>query len=85
MSKSQIDQRARPLTTPRSAAVAGIIYGILLLTAQVLLQIELQNDPTATLAGLAEQGDLVALPVTDPFAGIASSGRRSAIAQRARR
>ncbi len=72
MSKSQIDQRARPLPTPRGAAVAGIIFGILLLTAQVLLQIELQNDPTATLAGLAEQGDLVALALQlIPFAGIA--------------
>jgi hypothetical protein len=72
MSKSQIDQRVRPPTSRRGAAVAGIIFGILLLTAQVLLQIELQNDPTATLAGLAEQGDLVALALQlIPFAGIA--------------
>jgi hypothetical protein len=72
MDKSRISQRQRASTSRRGAAVAGIIFGILLLTAQVLLQIELQNDPTATLAGLAEQGDLVALALQlIPFAGIA--------------
>jgi hypothetical protein len=72
MSQLQIDQRAQPPATPRGAAVAGIIFGILLLTAQVFLQIELQSGSTATLAGLAEQGDLVALALQlIPFAGIA--------------
>ena len=72
MSKLKIDQRARPPATRRGAAVAGIIFGILLIAAMVLLQIELQSDSTATLAGLAEQGDLVALALQlIPFAGIA--------------
>ena len=72
MNKSKIDQRARLPATPRGAAVAGIIFGILLLTAQVFLQIELQSGSTATLAGLAEQADLVTLALQlIPFAGIA--------------
>jgi hypothetical protein len=72
MDKSRISQRQRASTSPRGAAVAGIIFGILLLTAQVLLRIELQSGSTGTLAGLAEQGDLVALALQlIPFAGIA--------------
>ena len=72
MSKLQIDQRVRPSAAPRGAAVAGIGFSILVITAQVLLQIELQNDSAATLAGLAEQGDLVSLALQlIPFAGIA--------------
>ena len=72
MGKSRISQRQRASTSRRGAAVAGIIFGVLLLTAQVLLQIELQSGSTGTLAGLAEQGDLVALALQlVPFAGIA--------------
>ena len=72
MSKLKNDQRGRPLATPRGAAVAGIIFAILLSAAMVFLYIELQSGSTGTLAGLAEQGDLVALALQlIPFAGIA--------------
>ena len=72
MGKSRISQRQRTSTSRRGAAVAGIIFGILLITPQVFLQIELQSGSTANLAGLAEQGDLVALALQlIPFAGIA--------------
>ncbi len=72
MSKLKIAQRARPPATPRGAAVAGIIFAILLITAQIFLQIELQSGSTATLSGLAEQADLVTLALQlIPFAGIA--------------
>jgi hypothetical protein len=72
MDKSRISQRQRASTSRRGAAVAGIIFGVLLLTAQVLLQIELQSGSTGTLAGLAEQVDLVTLALQlIPFAGIA--------------
>ena len=72
MSKLKNDQRGRPLATPRGAAVAGIIFGLLLIAAMVFLYIELQSDSTGTLAGLAEQGELVALALQlIPFAGIA--------------
>jgi hypothetical protein len=72
MSALPIDQRLRAPAAPRGAAVAGIIFGILVITAQIFLYLELQNDSAATPAGLVEQGDLVALALQlIPFAGIA--------------
>lgn len=72
MGKSRISQRQRASTSRRGAAVAGIIFGILLIAAMVFLEIELQSGSTGTLAGLAEQADLVALALQlIPFAGIA--------------
>ena len=72
MGKSRISPRQRASTSRRGAAVAGIIFGILLIAAMVFLEIELQSGSTGTLAGLAEQGDLVALALQlIPFAGIA--------------
>ena len=72
MGKSRISQRQRASTSRRGAAVAGIIFGILLIAAMVFLEIELQSGSTGTLVGPAEQGDLVALALQlIPFAGIA--------------
>ena len=72
MGESRISQRQRASASPRGAAVAGIIFGILLIAAMVFLEIELQSGSTGTLVGLAEQGDLVALALQlIPFAGIA--------------
>ncbi len=72
MGESRISQRQRASTSRRGAAVAGIIFSILLLTAQIFLRIEPQSGSTAALVGLAEQADLVTLALQlIPFAGIA--------------
>lgn len=72
MGESRIGRRQRASTSRRGAAVAGIIFGILLIAAMVFLEIELHSGSTGTLVGLAEQGDLVALALQlIPFAGIA--------------
>jgi hypothetical protein len=72
MGKFKNDQKVRPPTSPRGAAVAGIIFGVLLIAAMIFLQIELQIGSTTAPSGLAEQGDLVALALQlIPFAGIA--------------
>jgi hypothetical protein len=72
MSELLIDQGLRPSAAPRGAAAAGIIFGVLLISAQVLLYLELQDNARTPLAGLVEQGDLVALALQlVPFAGIA--------------
>jgi hypothetical protein len=63
-----------PLRTPRAAAVAGIIFSALMITALVLLRISVPARPSATGAWLTEPGKRAAVAVAlnlVPFAGIA--------------
>lgn len=63
-----------PLRTPRAAAVAGIIFSALMITALVLLRISVPARLSATGAWLTEPGKRAAVAVAlnlVPFAGIA--------------
>ena len=63
-----------PLRTPRAAAVAGIIFSLLMATALVLLRISVPARPGGTGAWLTDSGKRAAVAVAlnlIPFAGIA--------------
>jgi hypothetical protein len=63
--------RAR-LTTPRAAAVAGILFSVLLIISLVLVRLSVPDDPQDAGAWLADSGANVALALNlVPFAGIA--------------
>ena len=62
------------LRTPRAAAVAGIIFSVLLISALVLLRISVPAHPGGTGAWLTDPGKRAAVAVAlnfVPFAGIA--------------
>jgi hypothetical protein len=63
-----------PLRTPRAAAVAGIIFSALMITALVLLRISVPGRLSTTGAWLTQPGKRAAVAVAlnlVPFAGIA--------------
>lgn len=65
---------SRNLRTPRAAAVAGIIFAALLITALVLLRVSAPAHPADTGAWLAKPGNRAELAIAlnlVPFAGIA--------------
>ena len=63
--------RAR-LKTPRAAAIAGILFSVLLTTVLLLLRVSVRADPLETGAWLKTSADKVALALNlVPFAGIA--------------
>ena len=60
------------MTTPRAAAVAGILFSVLLIISLVLIRISVPADPQDAGAWLAGSGTNVALALNLlPFAGIA--------------
>lgn len=67
-------QRGSPLRTPRAAALAGIIFSVLMIIALVLLRISVPARPSETGAWLTDSGKRAAVAVAlnlVPFAGIA--------------
>ena len=72
-----MNEENRPLTdlrlrTPRAAAVAGILFGVLLITAYVLIRISIPPDPADGGAWLEVHSQKVALALSlVPIAGIA--------------
>ncbi len=63
-----------PLRTPRAAAVAGIIFSVLLITALVLLRISVPAHPSVAGAWLTDSRRRAAVVIAlnlVPFAGIA--------------
>ena len=63
-----------PLRTSQGAAIAGIIFGVFLITALVLLRVSVPARPEAAGAWLADSGRRTAVAVAlnlIPFAGIA--------------
>ena len=63
--------RAR-LKTPRAAAIAGILFSVLLITGLVLFRLSVRADPLETGASLKTSSNRVALALNlVPFAGIA--------------
>jgi len=64
--------RFRRLTTPRSAAVAGIAFAVLFAASLVLLRSSIPDDPLADNAWVHERsGRVAAAMMLMPFAGIA--------------
>jgi hypothetical protein len=60
------------LTTPRAAAIAGILFSLLLITGLVLIQVSVPQDPQDAGTWLADGWRRVALALNlIPFAGIA--------------
>jgi hypothetical protein len=63
-----------PLRTPRAAAVAGIVFSVLLITALVLLRVSVPDHPAAAGVWLTDSGRRTAVAIglnLVPFAGIA--------------
>jgi len=63
-----------PLRTPRAAAVAGIVFSVLLITALTLLRISVPAQPAVPGMWLTDSGRRAAVAVAlnlVPFAGIA--------------
>lgn len=62
----------RRLTTPRAAAVAGIVFSVLLTVTYVLLRLSVPEDPTDSGAWLESNPDRVKFALgLVPFSGIA--------------
>jgi len=67
-------QAGSPLRTPRAAAVAGIVFSVLLIAAFVLLRLSVSAGPSAAGAWLTDPGKRAAVAIAlnlVPFAGIA--------------
>jgi hypothetical protein len=67
-------QAGSPLRTPRAAAVAGIVFSVLLIAALVLLRLSVPADPRVAGSWLTDPGRRTAAGVAlslIPFAGIA--------------
>jgi hypothetical protein len=72
MAVAPVNLTERQLKTPRAAAIAGIIFAILLSTAMVLIRLSIPTDASDTGASLAGQAGNVSLALgLVPFAGIA--------------
>ena len=62
----------RRLTTPRAAAVAGLLFALLFATALILVRTALPEDPTVAAESARRAAGQLTLAVTlIPFAGIA--------------
>ena len=72
-----MNKEVRPLTdqrlkTPRAAAVAGILFAVLLFAANVLIRLSIPADPADGGVWLEEQANTVTLALSlVPIAGIA--------------
>jgi len=72
MAKATKNLTSRELKTPRVAALAGIIFAVLMITAQVLIRLSVPTDTSDTGAWLSGQASTVSLALSMvPFAGIA--------------
>ena len=72
MAKATKNLTSRELKTPRAAALAGIIFAVLMITAQVLIRLSVPTDTSDTGAWLSGQANTVSLALSMvPFAGIA--------------
>jgi hypothetical protein len=66
------ERLGRRLTTPRAAAVAGLLFALLFATALILVRTALPDDSSATAASAQRAAGQLTLAVTlIPFAGIA--------------
>jgi hypothetical protein len=67
-----VEKKFRRLTTPRAAAVVGILFSLLFSTSLVLLRIAIPEDPAAGMDWIQAGASQIALALKlMPFAGIA--------------
>jgi hypothetical protein len=72
MAETSLDLSRRRLRTPRAAAIAGIIFAVLISTGQLLIRLSIPTDATDKGAVLAGQANAISLALSlFPFAGIA--------------
>ena len=72
MSDEALHLTDRRLRTPRAAAIAGILFALLLGTSLILIRVSIPEDPVDGGRWLEEEGSTVALALSlAPFAGIA--------------
>jgi hypothetical protein len=72
MTESQVSLRRQALKTPRSAAIAGIIFAVLYGASMVLLNVSLSQETATGLARTVTDPRTVALALNlIPYAGIA--------------
>jgi hypothetical protein len=72
MTETSVPSGRKALKTPRSAAIAGIIFSVLYGASMVLINLSLPHEPTAFLAWLEADTTTVTLALNlIPFAGIA--------------
>ena len=74
MAEGVLDQDPRQLRTPRAAAVAGIVFSVLMISALVLLRLSVPSDPRVAGTWLTDAGRRLTVEIglnLIPFAGIA--------------
>ena len=72
MTETSVTSRRKALKTPRSAAIAGIIFSVLYGTSMVLINLSLPHDPSAGFSWLETDVRTVTLALNlIPYAGIA--------------
>jgi hypothetical protein len=72
MSEARVLSARRSLTTPRAAAVAGIVFAVLYGASQVLIRISTPTDEVLSAAWLQAHSGTIALALNlVPYAGIA--------------
>jgi hypothetical protein len=72
MMRADVKKEFRRLTTPRAAAVVGILFSLLFSTSLVLLRIAIPEDPAAGMDWIQAGASQIALALKlMPFAGIA--------------
>jgi len=72
MTQEPIAVTARRLTTPRAAAVAGILFALLLSVSYILIRLSIPADPHDAGAWLEERANSISFALSlVPFAGIA--------------
>jgi hypothetical protein len=72
MTETSVTSRRKALKTPRSAAIAGIIFSVLYGASMVLINISLPHEPAAGLAWLETDVRTITLALNlIPYAGIA--------------
>lgn len=72
MTEAEARLSERALTTPRVAAIAGILFAVLLSTSHTLIQLSIPDEPLAGGGWLAAHSSRITLALSlVPFAGIA--------------
>ena len=72
MTESSVTSRREALKTPRSAAIAGIIFAVLYGASMVLINISLPHEPVAGFPWLETDVRTITLALNlIPYAGIA--------------
>jgi hypothetical protein len=68
----EVDTIRQSLRTPRTAAIAGILFAVLLMTSQSLIWLSIPADPLASVLEIHRHSKTITTALNlPPFAGIA--------------